>query len=290
MNILNDSGLTNINSIFNLKSKLSKNTIESLINKQSSFPSLKTVLENQKTIENLRNLNDTSKNEIETVLNNIIEKEKDLQFFFDEENALENLEKDTFGQLLFQHPQLKIFNTFPFLVFFLSYVKIYFVPIISVTLPFLMYFLPYLIIKYVWRLPMNYETYQGIMGQMISFSFDGSFEKLAQNIFTIFTFAQSMYQPIQNALHLNKIDNTIYSLGKDLYEYTNHVKNLINILKKYDITFRINNSLESFCDEFDYRKNFSLILDNPNYLYLVCYDISKFEILFSLSKNKRFKK
>lgn len=290
MNILNDSGLTSITTILDLKTYFSNNFLQTFITRQSTFPSIKSVISNQKNIDELRSLNENSLNEISTLLENITQNEKDLKFFFDEENSLENLEKDTFGQLLFQNSELKIFNTFPFLIVLMSYIKIYFVPIVSVVLPFLMYFLPYLLIKYVWNLPMTYDMYQNIMGKMWSFSFDGSIEKLLQNAFTIFTFAQSMYQPIQNALHLSTIDTTIYNLGKTLYDYTDNIKQLNSIIKNSNISFKINNLLETFCYSFDYRKNFSIVLDNPSYLFLVSYDISKFEVLFAISNNKRFTK
>ena len=290
MNILNDSGLTSITTILDLKTYFSKDFLQTFITKQSTFPSITSVIKNQKNIDELRNLNDESLNKISVLLDNITQNEKDLKFFFDEENSLEKLEKDTFGQLLFQHSELKIFNTFPFLILLMSYIKIYFVPLVSVILPFLMYFLPYILIKYVWNLPMTYEMYQNIMGKMWSFSFDGSIEKLLQNAFTIFTFAQSMYQPIQNALHLSTIDATIYNLGKSLYEYTDNIKQLKTILKETNISFKINNLLETFCNTFDYRKNFSLVLDNPLYLFLLSYDISKLEVLFAISNNKRFTK
>ena len=292
MSILTDSGLNNIKNILNLQTTFSKETVEGLLTKQSSFPVLKTVLDNQKIISELRGISseETGSEEISSILEKLVQNEKSLQFFFDTQNSLENLEQDTFGQLLFQHEDLKIFNTFPFLIMILSYIKIYFVPLISVVLPVLMYFLPYLLIKYVWNMPMSYEMYQNIMGKMMSLSFDGSIEKLLQNAFTIFTFAQSMYQPIQNALHLSTINSTIYDLGKTLYEFTNNIETLKEILEKHQVSFKINNLLMQFCDSTDYRKNFSNILDNPSYLFLVCSTISKFELLFNLSMNQRFKK
>ena len=233
MNILNDSGLVNLNTTLNLKTHFAKEYIESFITKQTTFPSIKNITENQKIISELRNLDETRLRNINTCVETLVQNEKELQFFFDKNNSLETLEKDTFGQLLFQHYDLKIFNTYPFLIMILSYIKIYFVPLISVTIPFIMYFLPYLLIKYVWNLPMTYEMYQNIMGQMISFSFDGSIEKLLQNAFTLFTICQSMYQPIQNALHLSTINNT-------------------------------------------------------SYLYIVSYELSKFETLLSIANSKRF--
>ena len=67
-----------------------------------------------------------------------VECEKRCTFFFEQKNSLESLEEDTFGQLIFQHTSLKIFNHIPFFIMLLSYMKIYFVPIVSVILPFLM--------------------------------------------------------------------------------------------------------------------------------------------------------
>ena len=290
MSILNDSGLSSINSVLNLKTIFSKETVESLLRRQSTFPSISTVLNNQKVVSQLRTINEDSKKDISTILEKLVQNEKDLQFFFDEDNSLENLENDTFGQLLFQHSELKILNTFPFLIMIMSYIKIYFIPLVSVTLPVLMYFLPYLIIKYVWNMPMSYEMYQNIMGKMWSFSFDGSIEKLLQNAFTIFTFAQSMYQPIQNALHLSTINSTIYNLGSTLYSFTDNIRSLKSILQRNSVSFKIDNLLESFCDSSDYRKNFSTILDNPSYLFLVSYRLSNFELLFTISNNERFNK
>ena len=285
---MNDAGLNNITELLKVKSFFSKNVSEGILKKQSSFPSIDTVLENQKNIEQLKSIKDTSK--IDTVLEEIINLEKKLEFFYEKDNSLESLEEDTFGQLIFQQEDFKIFNTIPFLLLILSYMKIYFVPLISIMLPIVMYFLPYLLIKYVWRMPMSYEMYQKIMGQMISFSFDGSIEKLAQNAFTVFTFAQSMYQPIQNAMHLSTINSTIYDLGKYLYDYTNSINQLKSILESYNVSFKINNYLEYFCDNLDFRKNFSIILNNPTYLYLVSYSFSKFELLYSIAKNPRFNK
>ena len=288
MNILNDSGLVNVHSILNLKTHFAKEHIESFITKQSTFPSVKKIIENQQIITELRNLNEPSTNSINTLVATLVQNEKDLQFFFDKDNSLETLEKDTFGQLLFQHYDFKILNTYPFLIMILSYIKIYFIPIISITIPFLMYFLPYLLIKYVWNLPMTYEMYQNIMGQMVSLSFDGSIEKMLQNDFTIFKICKSMYQPIQNALHLNKINTTICDLGKSLYTYYSNIELLNTLLEKNNVSFKINNVLEPFCNSTDYRKNFAHILDNSSYLYIVSYDLSKFETLLNISNSKRF--
>lgn len=290
MNIIHDAGLDTIDTILNLKTKYSKECIFGTLNKQSSFPCVSTLLENQKIVQQFKQLNNTTKNDINTIVESIISTEKDLQFFFEEENSLENLEDDTFGQLIFQNTHLKILNNIPFLLLIISYVKIYFIPLVSVSLPILMYFLPYLLIKYVWNMPMPFDVYKSIMGKMMPLSFDGSFEKLLQNGLTLFTFFQSMYQPIQNAFHLYTINSTIFRLGKALENYSNSVEKLQTILKNNSIDFSLKNNLTPFCKLNDYHINFSTILDNRQYLILTCLSVSKFEVLYALANNDRFKK
>jgi len=290
MSILNDSGLSSIDTVLNLQTFYAKSVVENLLTKNSSFPCIRTLLDNQTIITKLKDLSVDDSEKIDEILTNIIDCENNLGFFYEEKNSLEKLEKDTFGQLVFQHSELTVFNTFPFLLLIISYMKIYFVPIVSVVLPIIMYFLPYLIIKHVWNLPITYEAYQNMMGKMWSFSFDNSLEKILQNAFTVFTFAQSMYQPIQNALHLNTINTTIYELGQHLYDYTTHISSLKTILEKNSITFKLFDALDTFCNSTDYRKNFAYVLENPIYLSLVSKSVALFELLYSISKNDSFKR
>jgi len=290
MNILSDSGLTTISAVLDLKTMNAQSTIENLLTKNSSFPNIKDILKSQEIIEKFRNLDQSKKTNVKSLFNKIVDNEKSCKFFHEKTNTLDSLEKDTFGQLIFQHSDLKIFNTFPFLLFLISYMKIYFVPLVSIVLPVLAYFLPYLLIKYVWKLPMTYDIYQKIMGQMWSFSLSSSPEKILQNLFTIFTFAQSMYQPIQTAFHLFTIDTTIHTLGKALIDYSNSVNELQTLLKNNNINFNIQNGLESLCDTIDYRKNFIYVLEHPETLLYISSDISKLEILYNISQNSDFKK
>lgn len=284
--ILPDSGLTNISKTIELKTHFSKHMIEAILQRGSTFPKISQVVENQTIITQLRNLEDTQY--LESFFENIVKKEEEIQFFYEEKNSLDTLEKDTFGQLIFQHLDLKIFNTIPFLLFLIAHVKIYFIPFVSIMFPIFAYFLPYLLIKYVWRLPMSFQMYQNIMGKMWSFSLDMSPQKIIQNLFTCFTLLQSMYQPIQNAFHLHTIDSNIYSLGNAIHEYAILVKDLENFLEEKGIQYSFTQSLETSSN--DSRRNFIYVLENPERLFFVSKDISKFEILWKISQNKEFEK
>ena len=285
--ILEDSGLTNIDTILELKTFYGKDLLKNLLEKAKSFPDLEKIIKNQNTIDTLRNLDISDKNTIQNILDALIAKENDCKFFFEEKNSLDSLEQDTFGQLIFTNENLKIFNHIPFLLTYISYLKIYFVPIISVFFPILAYFLPYLLIKYVWNMPIPYEIYTKIMGHMVNFSFDASPEKMLQTLFTIFTLGQSMYQPIQNALHLHKINSTIYDLGKDISIYSILIKKLQDFLIEKNIDFTFVKTLE---DLEEYRRNFVEVLENPSRIHFVSKNLSLFESLFNISKNKDFTK
>ena len=99
--ILEDSGLTNIDTILELKTFYGKDLLKNLLEKAKSFPDLEKIIKNQNTIDTLRNLDISDKNTIQNILDALIAKENDCKFFFEEKNSLDSLEQDTFGQLIF---------------------------------------------------------------------------------------------------------------------------------------------------------------------------------------------
>ena len=285
--ILEDSGLINIDKILDLKTFYGKDIVKNNLEKAKTFPELNKVLKNQKTIESLRSLNKSDKDTIQIYLDKLIEKENECKFFFETNSSIDSLEQDTFGQLIFTNDKLKIFNHIPFLLTIISYIKIYFVPFMSVFFPLIAFFLPYLLIKYVWKMPIPYEVYTKIMGHMMNFSLDSSPEKIIQTLFTIFTLAQSIYQPIQNALHLHKINVTIYDLGKHIQDYSDLIHNFQLFLNQKNIKYKFTKSLENIEE---YRRNFVEIIDNPSRLFFVSKNLALFEVLWNLSKNTNFSK
>ena len=284
--ILHDSGLDQIALRLQTTTYYSHEVCENFLIKGSHFPKVNEIVFHQSIISKLREFNDNETKEMNTFFSEFVDAEKRCEFFFEKKNSLESLEQDTFGQLIFQHNDLKIFNHIPFLIMFLSYMKIYFIPIVSIVLPLLMYFLPYLLIKYIWKLPISYEMYQQIMGQMWSFSLDMSPEKILQNLFTVFTLVQSMYQPIQNAFHLHTIQKNITGLGKAVYDLQACVAKMKQLLEKKQVTFHISKLILPE----DAARTFVEILEHPSRLWSVSKDIAKLDILWCISQNKDFEK
>jgi DNA mismatch repair ATPase MutS len=121
------------------------------------------------------------------------------------------------------------------------------------------------------------------MGKFISFDLSTNPQKLLQNLFTLFTIAQSMYQPIQNAFHLHTINSTIVNLGSKVVEYFNYIK----LLQEYTNIFIVK---LPYIEIYDVRRNFFNILENPSYLKHVFERVSYYEILYRISQLNDFTK
>ena len=288
--ILKDSGLMKIHNILDTKLFYSEELCNNLINSSSVLPNVNNIINNQKTISSLRKLNNEDKNELDILFNTFYDYEEKAKFFFEEKKSLETLEEDTFGQLIFQNEYLKTLNFIPFFVLAISYMKIFFVPFVSILFPLLAYFLPYLLIKYVWKMPISYDMYTQIMGKMWNFSWDMSPQKILQNCFTLFTMGQSIYQPIQNALHLYTIHSNIKELGTIIYGFKDCVNRFRTLLEKNNIKYTISKSLEDLPDFNDTHRCFIEILEQPQRLHFISKDLAKLEIFWNIAKNDDFQK
>jgi DNA mismatch repair ATPase MutS len=114
-------------------------------------------------------------------------------------------------------------------------------------------------------------------------------QKILQNVFTIFTMGQSMYQPLQNAFHLYKIDSTITTLGTTITNYFTCISELRTLLKEESIKFHISPLLDTLPLS-DIRRIFIELLEDPYRLLHVAKDVAQFEILWNISKDTQFKK
>ena len=289
--ILLDSGLENISNILNTRLHFSPVLCSSSIKTAAYKPSIGKIQSNQACITMLRSLSDEKKEQINTIINNIVDLEKEATFFFEEKKSLESLESDTFGQLLFQYDLFKVCNHMPFLLMILSYFKIFITPCMSFMLPICLFFVPFFLIRYVWGIPIKFAIYKDIMLNMWGLTgFDNlSPQKLLQNAFTVFTMAQSMYQPIQNAFHLYTIDSTITTLGTSIINYQSNVNQLRSLLKEESIIFPISTLLDDIPTS-DIRRIFVELLEDPYRLWQVAKDLARFEILWNISKDNQFNK
>lgn len=217
-----------------------------------------------------------------------------IPFFKRDGKEKDSLEDDAIAQLSFNHELLKPLNHIPWLLFGISLFKIWLVPAMSICLPLIMWIIPYLLLRFVYALPITQDQYMHIIQNMFSGTIAPPAAPVAEpfNLKTIFqyamfafTFAQSMIQPIQNAMHLYKTDAICMKLGKQILEVRTLLQEFrADLGKANGIHIKLSYSLEHF-DPTDPRIAFISIQDTPENIHMVFRDLAHLETLWRIAKS-----
>ena len=101
-----------------------------------------------------------------------------------------------------------------------------------------------------------------------------------------FTFAQSMIQPIQNAMHLYKTDAICVKLGQQILEVRKFLQEFRADLGPVNgIHAKLSFSLEHFSDQ-DIRTAFISIQETPENIHMVFRDLAHLETLWRISQSQ----
>jgi hypothetical protein len=133
------------------------------------------------------------------------------------------LETEGYGQLFFTASALKPLNDIPRLLSAWTFMKLWLTPLAAVSLPVLTVIGPYILVRYVFGQKMTFGEYLRVAKRMY---FGGSgadaegagqqLKGLVQMGLSAATMAQSVYQPIQSAVHLRHIDATVRATGENI--------------------------------------------------------------------------
>jgi hypothetical protein len=252
----------------------------------------------QQTIMYLRSRNEFAPS-WEKRFQRLAEIEGDLSPFFKREGKeKDSLEEDAISQLSFQHELLKPLNHIPWLLFAVALFKIWLVPAMNIALPILIWILPYILLRFVYALPITQEQYMHIVQHMLSGNLaipptgpisqrePLTLKAVFQYSMFLFTFSQSMIQPIQNAMHLYKTDAICMKLGKQILETKQFLREFrADIGQLNGIHVKLSYSLENLSD-MDPRMAFISIQDNPENIHMVFRDLAHLETLWRLSQNR----
>jgi len=254
----------------------------------------------QQTIMHLRNNWQPFAGNWNGRFNRLAEIEKEvIPFFRKNGDAMDALEDDSIGQLSFQHDLLKPINHVPWFLLCLSLFKIWVVPCMSVLLPIVMWILPYFLLRFVYGLPITQEQYTRILQEMMSGNLaipnlDGAIaapapeqpftlKSVLQYAMFLFTFLQSMIQPIQNAMHLYKTDGVCYKMGKQILEVRKIVQEFRDDIGPFNgIHVKLNFGLEQL-PETDVRKAFICVKDYPENLLVTFRDLAHLECMWRIA-------
>lgn len=224
------------------------------------------------------------------------------EFFETSTKEADSLKDDSLAQLSFTHELLRSLNHLPFILMATALFKIWVVPAMTLLFPLVAWIMPYLLLRFVYALPITQDQYMGILRTMWSGDLvnpQAFFERggvggagppvadlltpksIMQAAFFVFSFVQSMIQPIQNAMHLYKTDKVFLTMGTKLIE----LRNRIRALNRLGVP--LSNSLEELDD--DPRRAFILVKEQPERLRIALKSLARLEILWRLAVKPELK-
>ena len=240
-------------------------------------PAIGILQRRQDAIVSLRNSLDTEKKEkIEKLFQTISELEPQLGLF----QTKTEVEKNSYEQLLFSGwPALQVLNTIPFVLLLVSIFKQYIVPALAVLTPLFMVCMPFFFLKYWYNLPISVEQYTKILfGVLGMHTLDLKNPRtILQGSLTLFSLGQSIYQPIQNALHLQAIHKELMRVSQASIGFIQCFQEL-----RSSLSMDFKDPLESM-DLSDPHRVFAELWDHPFQLQLALQTLGDCEVVYRLA-------
>jgi len=179
----------------------------------------------------------------------IAEVEKTLNTLMKQESKLE---QESYNEILFFRPILQPLNFIPFVLAFWSAIRVYILPGLSLLLPLLSLIAPYLILRFFFKVPMNFTNYMNILQAMLSGNFQaimnpGAKQSISQSVspgnflkqfgVVMITFIQGVIQPYWTYKHLHSIDTIVCDHGKLVRRFQELYGSLESLLTSHGFTF-----------------------------------------------------
>ncbi len=216
--------------------------------------------------------------------------EKECDDFVSSKGAgADELQTDTLGQLIFTSPDWAPFNYIPYMLLVISYFKRFFVPASILFFPLVAIIFPYILLRFIYKLPITYSQYFIII-KTLWIGKNGSFtnpQSLIQLAFTIFSFAQSMLEPLKQAWHLHKTDRVILSMGTKFQDLVAAVRAFQADCDTLGISKRLTIGFEDIPTTS--REATAFFLDQPERLAIIKTDLAELEIFWRFSQAHAFK-
>ena len=218
------------------------------------------------------------------------------QFFEKSTKEADDLKNDSLAQLSFTHAELRSLNHLPLMLTVTALFKIWVVPAMTLLFPLVAWLLPYILLRFVYALPITQDQYMGILRTMWSGDLvnpQAMFgqappmadlltpKSIMQAAFFLFSFAQSMIQPIQNAMHLYKTDKVFLEIGSKLIK----LRDRIRVLQTLGVP--LSRGLDDLDD--DPRRAFILVKEQPERLRLALKSLAQLEILWRIAVKPELK-
>ena len=300
MPLIKDAGLTKLHSILGCRLKQTKDIFDVSLERAFNL-SEQAYLNRTKAIQAFSKAPPSTIEKVNDIFKGIEEIEKDLDVFLTPESEdLQELQEEALSQLSFQDPYFRCMNFMPYVLLGLSMFKIWIVPTMAIVMPFIAWVIPYLFLKFMYKLPISAGQYGEIMkmlwsGNPIQLSAIGkgaiktsntdlfSTRSILQGAFMVFSFAQSLIQPIENARHLYRIDQKVLENGKRALRLQGLYEGLKGECSKLNISFEYRNSLNVL--DPDFRRAIHHLIEEPERFKITLQEIAEFEILWRIARS-----
>ena len=296
MSLIKESGLENLHEIIGCKLQNTKPILQKAI-ERAIKTSRKSFEVRQKGIDKLKLLSTEKRIEWESKFNEIEQIENDLRMFLDPESKdLKELQEDALSQLSFQSDPLRCLNYIPFGLLIIMGFKVWVVPTMAILTPLIAWIMPYIFLRFLYRLPITQDQYNDILrlfwsgnpmaiGKSQQSPKESMFtaRSIVQGAFMLFSFAQSLIQPIQNAIHLYKIDAKMVENGtkllrlNEIYEYFMAEFENLQLLYMFRKPFNILDT--------DPRRAVHLLIEQPERIRIALRDFAELEIMWRFSRS-----
>ena len=209
-------------------------------------------------------------------------------------------EQEGYNQVCFTGSPWSGLNSIPFALVILSLYKSFIVPAFGILLPLVSWILPYILIKTFYNIPITFTEYTKILWRMwngqpmprtpqdllnpppeVPQNAFSRLKTLGQNGWTLFTVAQAMWQPIQQAQHFRKLDNSVQTLGSAIVRVKENASHILNGWGKFLPSWF--SSWIDLCPTLTTREAFAFIYTTPFWLPHTFRALGRFEVLFRLA-------
>ena len=212
-------------------------------------------------------------------------------------------ELEGYSQVIFTGSPWSGLNSLPFALILLSLYKSYIVPAFGVILPFLTWILPYIFLKAFFSMPITFTQYSKVLWGLWNGNLTmpktpadfasvstaipasgsgglGQLKTLTQNGWTLFTIAQGIYHPIQQARHFIRLESDCLTLAKSVCSVKEIAQKFLLHWKKYLAPW-----LPKWIDlcPTDLRRAFAYVIESPFWLKQTLRALGRFEVIWSLA-------
>ena len=197
------------------------------------------------------------------------------------------LEKETYGELLFLKSYLQPFNFIPCILFLWSMIRIYIIPGLGLLIPLFILLTPYLLLTYLFHIPITFSNYTQILHSVISGNINLVYEEVQQDFagtikqcaIVAVTLIQGIIQPYWSYMHLQSVDSIIKENGHLIIRYKKLYQSLSNLLETHGFSF-FHSPLPSYNTE---REATAHVILHSSYFKIALKYIGSLEVIMTLA-------